>query len=222
MFRRQTAKRVLALAIPSLFGSYCLCAQEVPNAAQAPTPGPAKSAWAYNLTIDGYVVPHGTSYIDPVLTANRKWLHLEARYNYENLKTGSLWFGYNFSAGKTLVLNITPMVGGLFGRTDGIAPGCEFSLTYKKIQFAISNEYVFDTTSKSGSFYYTNPEITYSPVTWFRVGAVAQRTKTYHTRLDVQRGFLIGISHKVFEFTTYILNPVIAQPVIELEVGASF
>ena len=213
---------MFALAIPSVFATHCLYAQGTPNSAPAATPDPAKSAWAYNLTVDGYIVPHGTSYIDPVLTANRKWLHVEARYNYENLKTGSLWFGYIFSAGKTLVLNVTPMVGGVFGRTDGIAPGCELSLTYKKIQLTISNEYVFDTTTKSGSFYYAFPELTYSPVAWFRVGAVAQRTKTYHTGFDVQRGFLLGISHKVLEFTTYIFNPVIADPIIELEVGVSF
>ena len=60
----------------------------------------------------------------------------------------------NFSAGKKLVLDVTPMIGGVFGRTNGIAPGCDASLTYKKIELSISNEYVFDTTHKSGNFYY--------------------------------------------------------------------
>ncbi len=83
-----------------------------------------------------------------IITADHQWLHLEARYNYENLHTGSLWAGYNFTAGKTLQLAVTPMIGGVFGRTTGIAPGCEFSLTYKKLSFSSSNEYVFDTTEK--------------------------------------------------------------------------
>ena len=90
--------------------------------------------WEYNLTIDGYIVPDDTSYVNPVLTADHNWLHLEARYNYENLRTGSLWVGYNFSVGKTLSLSVTPMIGGIFGRTNGIAPGCEAVLTYKKIE----------------------------------------------------------------------------------------
>jgi hypothetical protein len=47
------------------------------------------------------------------------WLHLEARYNYENLRTGSVWVGYNFSAGKKLVLDVAPVLGGVFGRTHG-------------------------------------------------------------------------------------------------------
>ena len=92
-----------------------------------------------------------------------------------------MWAGYNFSAGKNLVLNITPMIGGVFGRTNGIAPGCEASLTYKKVALSISNEYVFDTGGRSGNFYYSWPQLTYSPLEWFRVGLVAQRTKAFHT-----------------------------------------
>jgi hypothetical protein len=52
--------------------------------------------WEYNLTVDGYIIPDGTSYVDPVFSADHNWLHLEARYNNENLRTGSLWVGYNF------------------------------------------------------------------------------------------------------------------------------
>jgi hypothetical protein len=102
------------------------------------------------------------------------------------------------------------------------SPGCEASLTYKKIELSISNEYVFDTTDKSGSFYYSWPQLTYSPVNWFRVGAVAQRTKAFQTSLDVQRGFLLGVSHKQVEFTTYTFNAGWIDPTVVLELGVSF
>ena len=120
--------------------------------AQAPTSS-VKEPGEFSLTTDSYVVPDENGYASPTLAADRDWLHLEARYNYENLRTGSLWVGYSFSAGKNLVLNVTPMIGGVFGRTAGIAPGCEASLTYKKIELSVSNEYVFDTSAKSGNFY---------------------------------------------------------------------
>ena len=180
--------------------------QATPGSAPVKTPTGAAQPWEYNLTVDGYIIPDGTSYVDPVFTADHNWLHAEARYNYENLHTGSLWVGYNFSAGKTLALSVTPMIGGVFGRTDGIAPGCEASLTYKKIEASISNEYVFDTTTKSGNFYYAWPQVTYSPVEWFHVGAVAQHTAAYHTPVNIQRGFLVGFSRKKWEFTTYVLS----------------
>ena len=183
---------------------------------------PAAQPWEYNVVVDGYIIPDGTSYVDPVFTADHNWLHLEARYNYENLHTGSLWVGYNFSWGKKVQFSLTPMIGGIFGRSNGIAPGGEASLTYKKIQASISNEYVFDTDSKSRNFYYTWPQLTYSPVEWLHVGAVAQRTKVYHTPLDTQRGFLVGVSHKNWDFTTYVFNPGASGTIVVLEAGVSF
>lgn len=210
-----------ALTLVALLGGYALSQGTTSGAPAKPTDA-AQSPWAYNLTVDGYIVPHDQSYVNPVFTADRSWLHLEARYNYENLRTGSLWAGYNFSAGNKLVLNLTPMIGGVFGTTTGIAPGCEASLTYQKVQLSISNEYVFDTTHKSGDFYYAWPELTYSPLNWFRVGLVAQHTKAFHTSLNVQRGFLVGVSHKKWELTTYIFNAGFTDPTAVLEAGFSF
>ena len=212
----------LAVIAGAVLLSVQLLAQETPSSPPAPPPATAQNPWDFNLTVDGYIIPDGTSYVDPVFAANRTWLHLEARYNYENLRTGSLWVGYNFSAGKKLVLDVTPMIGGVFGRTNGIAPGCEASLSYKKVELSISNEYVFDTTHKSGNFYYSWPQVTYSPTNWFRVGAVAQHIKAFQTSLDVQRGFLVGVSHKQWEFTTYVFNPETANPTVVLEVGVNF
>jgi len=54
------------------------------------------------------------------------------------------------------------------------------------------------------------------------VGLVAQRTKAYHTSLDVQRGFLVGISRKKFNFTTYIFNPGWTKPTLVFEAGFDF
>ena len=180
-----------------------------------------KEAWAFSALVDGYYVPGEQGYVDPIFTADRRWVHLEARYNYEDLRTGSLWFGYNFNFGseKTLTLTLTPMVGGVFGRTDGIAPGLEASLTYKKLNFWVGNEYVFDIRDSSGNYFYTWPQLTYSPTDWLRVGFVAQRTLAIQS--DTQYGFLIGLSHKKTDFTSYILNPG-PKPTVVLEVGYNF
>jgi hypothetical protein len=139
-----------------------LFAQEMPKTS---APGGGRE-WSFNVVTDGYIVPNDQSYASPTFAADRKWLHLEARYNYENLRTGSVWMGYNFSAGKKLVLDVTPIIGGVFGRTTGIAPGCEVSLAYRKVELSISNEYVFDTGDSSGNFYYSWPQLTYSPADW--------------------------------------------------------
>ena len=99
----------LAILAFVLLMSTGLRAQGTPTA--PPAPPPAQQPWAYSLTTDGYIAPKGQSYVSPVLTADHNWLHLEARYNYEDQRTGSLWAGYNFSAGKKLQFAVTPMIG---------------------------------------------------------------------------------------------------------------
>jgi hypothetical protein len=205
---------VLLLAPASL-------AQSSPSRSQ-PTPDAPPKSWAFNLVIDGYLIPNETGYADPTFAADRGWLHLEARYNNEDYHTGSLWFGRNFQAGKNLVLTVTPIIGGVFGRTNGIAPGCEASLTYKKFELSINNYYLFNTGNHSANYYYNWPQLTYSPLSWLHTGVVAQRNKILHTGLDTQRGFFVGLSHKQFEFTTYIFNVGWTDPTTVLELGASF
>ena len=209
----------LAVALLTL-GS--LLAQQGPANPQSPPQTAASVPWEVALAVDGYLLPDQDDYIDPTVSADHGRLHLEGRYNYENLRTGSLWIGYNISAGKKLVFHLTPMIGGVFGRTTGVAPGFEASLEYKKIKASISNEYVFDTNHKSGNFYYSWPQLSYSPREWLRVGLVAQRTKAFQTKLDTQRGFLVGLVYKKAEFTTYVFNVGWTDPSVVLEVGWSF
>ncbi len=210
-----------ALAVVVLLGGQML-AQEPSTSPSTDSGGANTRQWSFSFTADGYVVPHGRSYVNPNFAADRQWLHLEARYNYEDLETGSLWVGYNFSAGHKLVLEATPMIGGVFGNTTGVAPGYEVSLSYKKLELYSQGEYVFDTTDRSGSFFYAWPQLTYSPLDWFNFGLVAQRTKAYHTPLDVQRGLFVGFSHKNAHFTTYVFNLGWTEPTLVFEVGVSF
>jgi len=49
-----------------------------------------------------------------------------------------LWVRYNFSVGHKLVFDATPMIGGVFGNTTGVAPGNEASLSYKRMVLASS------------------------------------------------------------------------------------
>ena len=193
-----------------------------PHSAAEHSTAPDAEPWEYSLTVDGYIIEGEDGYASPTFTADHNRLHLEARYNYENFRTGSLWAGYNFSWGKTWQFAVTPMMGGVFGRTNGIAPGCEASLTWKKLTFSIDNEYVFDTASKSGNFYYAWPQITYQALDWLNFGAVAQHTRVFQTTFDTQRGFFVGLSHKQLEFTTYVFNPGTSGTSVVLEVGASF
>lgn len=194
---------------------------EAATAAKAETLSGAEP-WAFSLTVDGYIVPSNQSYVSPVVTADHNWLHLEGRYNDENLRTGSIWVGYNLSWGEKVVFEFTPMLGGVIGRTTGIAPGIEAALTYKKLQLSLSNEYVFDTGDKAGNFYDSWPQLTYSALEWLNCGLAAQHTKAFETKFKLQPGFFVGVSHKNLEFTTFVFDVGRADTSAVLEVGYSF
>ena len=151
-----------------------------------------EKAWSFSASVYTYIVPDDRDYVQPTFTADRGWLHLEARYNYEALETGSAWVGYNFSGGEKLAWEFTPMLGGVFGDTTGIAPGYKGSLSWWKLELYSEGEYVFDTGDSSDSFFYNWSELTLAPVDWFRFGLVTQRTRVYQTDRDIQRGLLVG------------------------------
>jgi len=194
----------------------------------ADTNAPAVSAetavekWAFSASAYTYVVPGEPAYVQPTLTADRGWLHLEARYNYEDLETGSAWVGYNFAGGEKLAWEFTPMLGGVFGNTTGIAPGYKGSLSWWKLELYSEGEYVWDPGDSSGSFFYNWSELTLAPVDWFRFGLVTQRTRVYKTDRDVQRGLLAGFSWKRIDLTTYVLNPDEGKATWVFAIGVKF
>ena len=187
--------------------------------AQTATPAPA---WTFDSSVYTYFLPDEGNYAQPTIAADRGWLHLEARLNYEDLNTGSIWFGYNLSGGETLEWALTPMLGGVFGQTDGIAPGYTGSLSWRQLEFYSEGEYVFDAHDSADSFFYNWSELTFGPADWFRVGLVTERTRAYETERDVQRGLLVGITYKNLEATTYVFNPDDSEPVVVLSVAFSF
>jgi len=172
------------------------------------TPASAADAkeWTFSASAYTYFVPHSQVYINPNFTADHRRLHLEARYNYEAKETASLWVGYKLSHGEKLVVEVTPMVGAVFGKLKGIAPGYLASLTYKKFDISSQGEFVIATGDRADSFFYTWTELGYSPVAWFRGGLVIQRTKAYQTPFDIQRGLFAGVTYKKLDFVVYVLN----------------
>jgi len=114
---------------------------------------PEETKWEYSLSIATYLAQHARDYANPNFTADRDWLHLEARYQYEAIKTGSIWLGYNFSFGEKLAVEATPMIGGVFGDITGVAPGYAISASYKSIEFFTQGEYFFDSTIHAGDFF---------------------------------------------------------------------
>jgi hypothetical protein len=198
--------RAIALLVMLLPAGPALCQSEGQN---PPAPADGKTLnpeWSFDASVFTYFVPYGRDYVQPTFTADRGNLHFQVRYNYENLKTGSAWVGYKFRAGKKVELEFTPAVGGVFGDTNGIAPGWSFSLSYWRLNLSSESEYLFDFAGKENNFFYTWSELTVSPMEWLRAGLVVQRTRAYQTDVDVQRGLTGGVTYKRLDVASYILN----------------
>lgn len=212
----------LALAGPQARGQ--TPATEVAPATNTPPTAIASEApaWNFAVSVYGYLVPESRDYAQPTVTADRDWLHLEARYNYEALDTGSAWLGYNLGGGQTLAWELTPMLGGVFGDLTAIAPGYKGSLRWWKLELYSEGEYAFDTRDSSDSFFYNWSELTLAPIDGFRFGLATQRTLAYQSDRDIQRGVLAGITYKAVNFTTYVFNPDESKPTVVLVAGVNF
>lgn len=178
--------------------------------------------WSLYASALAYFPPESQDYVSPVLAADRGRLHFEGRYNYEALRTGSVWAGYNMSAGGELACEATLMAGAVFGDTAGIAPGYRLSLRYSGLELSSEGEYLFDARDREGSFFYAWTELSWSPAEWFRTGLVGQRTRAYKTELDIQRGLLAGFTHREWDLTVYLFNPDRDDRMVVVSLGRGF
>jgi hypothetical protein len=216
-----TLRRIVLLTAAALLPAFAALAQTA-KAEPAPAAEPAERAWSFSVSAYAYLVPGDDDYIQPTFTADWKWLHLEARYNYEALHAGSLWAGYNWSVGEKVTFEGNAMLGGVFGDTTGVAPGYKATLGWTKLAFYSEGEYLFDSNASSDSFFYAWSELTWAPADWCRFGLAGQRTRVYQTDREIQRGFLLGFSSKHVDFTAYVFNPDERTPTVVLALGVNF
>jgi hypothetical protein len=191
-------------------------------AAQTPAATPPEPACMFSASAYTYILPDQPNYVQPTVTADRRRLHLEARFNYEGRDTGSVWAGVNFSGGDTLSWELTPMVGGVFGDTDGVAPGYRGSISWRALEFNSEGEAMFDADDSADSFFYNWSELTLAPVDWLRFGLVTQRTRAYQAKRVVQRGLLVGTSIRGLDATAYLFNPDDSKPILVVAFAVSF
>ena len=223
MSSRVNAAAAGLLAVAVLIGEPTEAAAQDPSpteqAAAASSPGPS---WSGSASVAGYFVPEDSNYLQPTVSVDRGWLHLEARYNYEAQQTASFWAGVNFEAGERVTLALTPMFGIVTGDTDGVAPGLLVTLATWKLELYSEAEWMVDTAETSDIFFYNWSELTLQPVEWFRFGLVTQRTRAYQSDRDIQRGLLGGVMWRNASFTGHVFEPFSDQPTVVVSIGVQF
>ena len=170
-------------------------------------PDSTSSSWSFSAAAYYYIIPEEKNTTTLLGYADRKSLHFEGRYNYEDRETGSVFGGYRFEGGGKLSWSLTPMIGCVFGNTNGIAPGFLTSFTWKKFDFYSESEYVVDFAGKENNFFYTWTELAITPFKNFRTGISANRTRLYQTDLEVEKGIFTQYSFWKLTAGLHYFNP---------------
>ena len=161
------------------------------------------SAAAYYYLIPGEKIP-------PTITAftDHKSLHLESRYNYEDINSLSVFAGWNFEKQyNKLDITATPLAGVLVGHTSGILPGLELNVSYLKFTLYSENEYMLDFKGKDNYFFYSWTQLSAQIFKNTQAGILAQSLRWYQTKFDVQRGIYAEYNTGSFTFDVYHFNP---------------
>jgi hypothetical protein len=176
--------------------------------------------WEFYLNTIGFLIPGG-SYGSPDLRATRGALYFEARYNWEDLETGSFFAGRSFSFGKAVSFDLTPMGGVVIGKTTGVAPGLLLDVSYKRLTMESQSEYVF-ATDENQSFFNVWTETTYEFADWLRAGVVVQRNKAFRSRTENQYGLFVNVSRGRFDFSVYGFDLGKSDPSAAIALGVRF
>ncbi|HWH63376.1 MAG TPA: hypothetical protein VNS50_08895 [Ginsengibacter sp.] len=163
--------------------------------------------WVYAATIFQYIFPNEKNTTSLIATADNNAWHIEARYNYEATKTGSVFGGYHFKTGNKLVLDITPMFGFAFGNVNGVVPGLETSLTWNNFDFYSESEYVFDFEGKENNFFYNWSELGITAFDKLRTGISVNRTRLFQSDLEFQKGIFAQYSFWKLTAGVFYFNP---------------
>jgi hypothetical protein len=173
-------------------GAWCALAAFAPPA-RAQVLGQPPGQWG-GMAVAFYGIGTDPNFGMGVLLADRGPLHLEARYNYEDLETLSGWVGWSFNTGSELKIGVGPMVGGIVGRTDGVAPGLRLAAKWRRFFFYSESELVIPLGGDAESFFYSWSQWLWLPKDWLMTGLSVQRLRVTDTGRWVDVGPMVGFT----------------------------
>ena len=132
--------------------------------------------------------------------------YAEARYNYDELNTFSLYAGRTFSGDRKLAYAITPKIGGMAGKSRGGSLALNTEFDYLGFNFSSQAQYSVNADNRMNNFFFSWSELSYQPLDWLYAGFSLQNTQVFRTATLTEPGFLIGLSYKQWNFPFYSFN----------------
>lgn len=170
-------------------------------------------------TVENYsILNPGNEYVwMPVVHyKGRKNFYAEARYNYEDVNTASIYAGYNFKGGKKMEFTVTPMTGVVFGKYSGVSTAVNTEIDYKGFNFCSQLQYTTNTKNNMENFFYNWAEMSHSFLKKIYGGISIQQTMLYKNRMTTEAGLLLGFSSGKITVPLYVFSPLSKQKSVTL------
>ena len=139
------------------------------------------------------------------ITSSNNW-YGEARYNFDELNTFSLYAGRKFAGSGNLNWEATPIVGGLMGQMNGGSLGMNVGFDYKRLFFLSQSQYSFSMENGTDKFFYNWSELGFEATQWLYAGVAVQQTNIYQEKGRMEPGCMIGFSIKNWTIPLYAFN----------------
>jgi hypothetical protein len=178
--------------------------------------------WRVTANVYGYVVPDAPNFVMVTAPVEIGRWHVEGRYNYEALHSGSGFAGVKLGWGQTVRLSVTPMLGIVFGELDGLVPALRLTLNWWRLDLYSELETVIDLHDTGDSFFYAWSELGFTPIHWTRFGAALQRSLVFKTSLDIQRGLFASVTIRFLTLSLYEFNAPWTTPTWVLAASVTF
>ena len=163
--------------------------------------------WSGSVEGYYYFIPEQNIHPTIIGCADINSLHLETRYNYEDINTASVFAGYTWEKDGKFSFSVTPMAGVAVGNSSGILPGLECTASYSNVNFYSENEYMLAFSGKENYFFYSWSQLSTGTFKNMQAGVVAQTLRWYQTKFDIQHGVYAEYSLGNFTFDAYYFNP---------------
>jgi hypothetical protein len=146
--------------------------------------------------------------------------YVEGRFNYEDMKTVSIYGGKLFSKEKgKLSYGIIPMVGVVAGKYKGGSVGFNMNVERGKLYFSSQTQFTFSIRNGSDNFFYSWSEVGAQPLDWFYAGVALQQTDF---KAGTELGGVLGITMGKWTLPLYVFSPLNERRYFVLGIIGSF
>jgi hypothetical protein len=140
----------------------------------------------------------------PIAHVEYKSLYVEARYNYEEKRTVSIYVGRTFTHDAEFSYSFTPLFGGVIGIFNGWSAGLNIDADYKNFYLSAQSQYTFSNDEEINNFYFSWSELGYQPLKWFYGGIALQETYLPQTKENLTHpGLVVGFAYRKWTVPVY-------------------